>query len=79
MACFAISILSTPISRRGLNLVLGLTGLLLGIWPMIAWLSGTFSPGPFISRWWILTALTTALWYMTIGVLLTGYTQRPEK
>ena len=24
---------------------------------MIAWLSGTFSPGPFISRWWILTAL----------------------
>ncbi len=79
MACFAISILSTPIFRRGLNLVLGLTGLVLGIWPMIAWLSGTFSPGPFISRWWILTALTAALWFMTIGVLLMGYTHKPEK
>jgi hypothetical protein len=77
-ACFAISALLTPVFRRGLNWTIGLTGLLLGIWPLIAWLSGTFAPGPFISRWWNLTAVTTALWYMTIGGLLMSYTTKSE-
>ena len=49
--------------------VLGATGVLVGAWPMIAWAIGEFDPGPFTSGWWSETAIVTALWYASLGVL----------
>lgn len=48
--------------------VLGATGVMLGIWPIVAGMTGEFDPGPFTSDLWRLTALSSALWFAALGV-----------
>ena len=45
-------------------------GLGVGTWPFIAWATGLFLPGPFTSRYWNVTAVGTALWFLVAGVLI---------
>lgn len=49
--------------------IIGAAGILIGVWPMAAWVSGEFTPGPFTSVWWTLTAVVTAAWFVAFGVL----------
>ena len=50
--------------------VLALLGISLGAWAFVAWATGTFLPGPFTSRYWNATAVSTAFWFLAVGVFL---------
>lgn len=50
--------------------VLAWIGIPLGIWPFIARIIGTFNPGPFTSRYWNVTAVGTAFWFLAVGIFL---------
>jgi hypothetical protein len=50
--------------------VLASVGILLGVWSFIAWATGMFLPGPFTSRYWNATAVSTAFWFLAVGVFL---------
>lgn len=50
--------------------VLGATGVVLGLWPIVATVTGEFDPGPFTSSLWNVTALSSALWFAALGVHL---------
>lgn len=56
--------------RRVGSTVLGVVGVALGLWPLVAWAAGVFRPGPFTSPAWIPTAVLTALWFAVLGTLL---------
>jgi hypothetical protein len=58
-----------PIVGLGL---LGTSGVAIGIWPIIATITGSFDPGPFTSPLWNVTALSTALWFAAFGVSSIG-------
>jgi hypothetical protein len=42
-------------------------GLVVGVWPFIAWATGLFLPGPFTSHYWTATAIITANWFIAVG------------
>ena len=46
---------------------IGIGGLLIGLWPVYATISGEFNPGPFTSRLWNVTALSSAFWFAAFG------------
>jgi hypothetical protein len=48
----------------------GLLGIVVGAWPIVAALTGEFIPGPFTSDLWKWTALVTSIWYVALGVTL---------
>jgi hypothetical protein len=50
--------------------MLASVGILLGVWSFIAWATGMFLPGPFTSRYWNATAVSTAFWFLAVGVFL---------
>ncbi len=47
-------------------------GLFIGGWPLIAAAQGEFSPGPFTSPYWTLTALSLGLWFLLLGTAVPG-------
>ena len=55
---------------RPLLALLGAAGILIGLWPMVAWFLGHFAPGPFISPLWRWTALVSAAWFVCAAVTL---------
>lgn len=57
-------------SNRLLLTLLGVVGIAIGLWPIVAWLGGTFAPGPFVSPLWRTTALVTAAWFTLAGATL---------
>ncbi len=69
-AIFAVSLAVAPAAHRAVRWALALIGVILGVFPLLAWWGGTFAPGPFISPWWNVTAISTAFWYMAAGSLL---------
>jgi hypothetical protein len=60
------------VSRRGFDarLIVGVVGVLIGVWPFVAAITGEFSPGPFTSELWKETALAIAAWYVGLGLVL---------
>ena len=50
--------------------VVGGLGLAVGIWPLVASLSGEFDPGPFTSSHWMNTALTIGFWMALLATAL---------
>jgi len=50
--------------------VVGASGVLVGLWPMIAAARGEFVPGPFTSPYWTLTALATGIWFAALATAL---------
>jgi hypothetical protein len=80
IAALGASIVGATPRRRPVEQLVGVTGILLGAWPMAAWATGVFDPGPFTSRWWPLTALLTTGWFMAMGVMvLARVTSKAEK
>ncbi|MDP9179552.1 MAG: hypothetical protein M3O61_17915 [Gemmatimonadota bacterium] len=69
IALFSVGLLFTP-GRSYLRIAVGVTGLLLGVWPIVAAITGEFLPGPFTSDAWKETALVTSIWYLLLGVTL---------
>jgi hypothetical protein len=70
---FAVILYSTGLlASRHLSWrsAVGVAGILIGVWPLVAALNGEFNPGPFISELWKPTALVTAAWYILLGVCL---------
>ena len=57
-------------SRSRSAKVLAWVGTSIGAWSFIAWTTGTFSPGPFTSQYWNVTAVSTAFWFLAVGVFL---------
>jgi hypothetical protein len=50
--------------------ILAWIGIPLGVWPLVAWMTGVFIPGPFTSRYWNVTAVSTAFWFLAVGIFL---------
>ena len=50
--------------------VLAWLGITLGAWPFVAWATRIFLPGPFTSPYWNATAVSTAFWFLVVGVFL---------
>jgi hypothetical protein len=50
--------------------ILAWIGIPLGLWPLVAWGTGLFLPGPFTSQYWNVTAVSTAFWFLAIGIQL---------
>ena len=47
---------------------LGVAGIVVGLWPVYATITGEFNPGPFTSPLWNVTALSSALWFAAFGI-----------
>ena len=60
--------------------MLAAVGIILGVWPFLAWMTGSFLPGPFTSQWWTVTAVSTAFWFMAVGIfaLVSNAAELPE-
>jgi hypothetical protein len=67
MAAYSASMLAASIFGRIIRLPIAVIGILLGMWPLLAWLVGIFQPGPFTSSLLVPTALLTASWYFAFG------------
>lgn len=59
--------------------VLAWLGIALGLWAFLAWVSGSFRPGPFISRYWNVTAVSTAFWFLAAGIFQMISTPPPNE
>lgn len=68
MASMAASLLYSrhggPVFRRAA----GSAGVLLGVWPLVAWAAGIFQPSPFTSALWAPTAILTSGWFTAVGI-----------
>ena len=69
-AMMAGSVGTVGSSRSRNAKVLAWIGIPLGAWPFIAWATGTFLPGPFTSRYWNVSAVSAAFWFLAVGVFL---------
>ena len=65
----SIGLLSVQ-GKSYLRITVGAIGILIGLWPIVAAMTGEFMPGPFTSDLWKETALATAFWYVAFGVAL---------
>lgn len=55
---------------RAMVVMMGGSGAILGIWPAVALVTGTFDPGPMLSPWWALTASGMQVWYAAVALWL---------
>jgi hypothetical protein len=76
MAGLGSAILAARLRPRALQWLMGISGLVLGAWPALAWAVGIFVPGPFTSPLWVHTALLTAAWFTCVGVALLARAMR---
>ncbi|MFY9559064.1 MAG: hypothetical protein WAQ52_02410 [Terriglobales bacterium] len=61
----------TLVSNRSRSArLLAWLGIPLGAWALVAWATGNFLPGPFTSQYWNITAVSTAFWFLAVGVFL---------
>ena len=66
---FALALLATA-RAASWRAAVGATGLLVGLWPMLAAAAGEFAPGPFTSPYWMVTALATGTWFALLATAL---------
>jgi hypothetical protein len=71
-AAMALIGMATAIASRAPRgrAALGVIGVIIGAWPVVAALTGEFVPGPFTSRLWNVTALASAFWFAAYGLSL---------
>ena len=62
--------------RRLWRGAVGISGILIGAWPLGAALEGEYAGGPFVSRFWMANALIVALWY--IGLAICAFGRAPK-
>lgn len=63
----ALSITANKLSWRS---VVGAVGVFVGLWPLVAAWRGEFSPGPFTSPYWTMTAVSLGLWFVLLATAL---------
>ena len=56
-----------PAVRTGWRVVVGVTGVAVGAWPLLAALQGEYARGPFTSSFWMMNALVVGLWYVALA------------
>jgi len=71
IAVLGVSLLPTGVRTRW-RAVVGVSGILLGLWPLMAALEGEYAGGPFTSRFWIYNALLVGLWYVALATCAFG-------
>jgi hypothetical protein len=49
------------------RMILGALGIVVGLWPMVAFAIGEFTPGPFTSPYWTATAIALGVWAALLG------------
>ena len=59
--------LQSPGVRTRWRGVVGWSGILVGLWPLLAALEGEYAGGPFTSRVWMYNALAVGLWYVAFA------------
>jgi len=71
MSGLAIVILGGSLLARDVRTpwraVVGLSGIVLGAWPLLATMQGEYAAGPFTSRFWMINALSAGLWFISLG------------
>ena len=70
VALFSVGVLTVQ-GRSYFRFGIGVAGLVVGLWPVVAAFTGEFIPGPFTSDLWKYTALVTSVWYVALGAALT--------
>jgi hypothetical protein len=67
-------------TRQGASwrLVVGASGVLVGLWPILAAARGEFVPGPFTSPYWTITALATGAWFGALASALPLRGMQPD-
>ena len=66
------ALLLFPGERRRWRVAVGVTGILVGAWPLVASLQGEYAGGPFVSRFWMANALVVGLWYVALASCALG-------
>jgi hypothetical protein len=69
LAAFGAGIVVSARARNWRRL-LGATGVLLGLWTLFELTRGDFTPGPFTSQYWTMTALATGIWVAAFGATI---------
>ena len=59
-------LLSRPV-RTKWRVVVGILGLVIGAWPLLAALQGEYAGGPFTSQYWRLNAIAVSAWYVMLA------------
>lgn len=70
LAALGATILACDTIARSFRYLLGVVGVALGLWSVVAWVVGIFRPGPFVSGAWVPTAVATALWFSVLGLAI---------
>lgn len=71
--------LLTPVGRTKWQVAVGVSGILIGMWPLLAALEGEYAGGPFTSGFWMMNALAVGLWYMALATCVVGRRPRPAQ
>ena len=77
MAVLGASLLSAGVRTRW-RAAVGSTGILLGLWPLLAALEGEYAAGPFTSPLWMYNALLVGLWYVGLATCAWGPATLPD-
>lgn len=59
--------LMAPAVRTKWRVVVGVAGVAIGAWPLLAALQGEYARGPFTSGFWMMNALVVGLWYVALA------------
>ncbi len=59
--------LLAPRVRTAWRIAIGVSGIVIGAWPLLAALEGEYAGGPFTSRYWLANALAVAVWYIVLA------------
>lgn len=70
IVAYSTSILITKTFNRIARIILIAIGFPVGFWPIVAWLTGVFQPGPFTSSIWVPSAQLAILWFAVWGSII---------
>jgi hypothetical protein len=65
-------LLLAPSARTKWRVTVGVGGIVIGTWPLLAALEGEYAGGPFTSRFWMMNALAVGLWYVALATCAFG-------
>lgn len=66
MAVLGATLLS-PAVRTPWRAIVGVAGIVIGAWPLLAALEGEYAGGPFTSRFWMMNAIAVGAWYIALA------------
>lgn len=69
--------LLAPSVRSPWRIVVGVAGIVIGAWPLLAALQGEYAGGPFTSRFWMPNALAVGVWYVALASCAFGRSPQP--